>query len=75
MARNPLMIVGVILVVLGAAALIMQNITYTEREKVVDVGVINVTAEKEKSVPVPPILGGISLAAGAVCIAMGARKK
>lgn len=74
MNRKSLMIVGVVLVVAGAAALIMGNITYTEKETVVEIGDFNVKAESEKNIPVPPILGGLALAGGAVCIALGAKK-
>ncbi len=62
------------LVLLGAAVLIWPNISYTGRETLVDVGLVNVTADTKKSVPLPPILGGILLAGGAVLIVVGARK-
>ncbi|RIK62981.1 MAG: DUF3185 domain-containing protein [Planctomycetota bacterium] len=75
MNAKGLLIVGVVLIVAGAAALIMGGITYTEQETVVDVGGLNVKAEREKRIPVPPIAGGIALAAGAVCVALGLKKK
>jgi hypothetical protein len=51
-----------------------QGITYTTREKVIDVGPLRATVEKEKTIPLPPILGGLSLAAGVVLLIVGARK-
>ena len=75
MRRRPMIILGLILVVLGTAALIWRNFTYTERETVVDVGPVNISAETTKSVPVSPILGGIALAGGAVLIVLGMSKK
>jgi len=54
---KPIVIVGVICIVLGLAALAYQGITYTTREKVVDVGPVQVTAEKEHAIWLPPLLG------------------
>ena len=65
---------GIILIVIGIAALAYQGITYTTREKVVDLGPIQVTADKTKTVPLPPILGGIALVGGIVLLVMGNKK-
>ena len=74
MAQRPLVLIGVLLAVLGAAALIWEGISYTTRETVVDVGPVNVTAETRKFLPLPPILGGIALAGGVGMIVMGTKK-
>ena len=66
--------IGVVLAVLGAAALIWPKLRYTQRETLVDAGPINVTTDTQKSVPLSPILGGVLLAGGAVSIVVGARK-
>ena len=65
---------GVILIVIGIVALAYQGITYTTREKVVDIGPIQVTADKTKTLPLPPILGGIALVGGIVLLVMGSNK-
>ena len=67
-------IIAIVLIVLGIAALAYQGITYTTREKVVDIGPIEVTAEKSKTIPLPPVLGGLALAGGIVLLAVGYRK-
>ena len=72
--RAPLMVIGIALIVLGVIALAYQGITYTTREKVVDLGPLKVTAEKEKTVPLPPILGALALAGGIVLVIVAARK-
>ena len=74
MRRTPLIAIGVVLVLLGAAALIWKSVSYTQRETLVDVGPVNVTADTRKSVPLSPILGGVVLAGGVVLIVLGARK-
>ncbi|MHB8091526.1 MAG: DUF3185 domain-containing protein [Syntrophales bacterium] len=67
-------IFAIILIVLGIAAFAYQGITYTTREKVVDLGPIQVTAEKSKTIPLPPIVGAIALVGGIVLLAMGNKK-
>jgi len=65
---------GIILIVIGIVALAYQGITYTTREKVVDIGPIQMTAEKTKTLPLPPIVGGIALVGGIVLLVMGNRR-
>jgi hypothetical protein len=65
---------GVILLVAGLAGLAWPVISYTKTEKVVDLGPIEVTADREKHVPVPPIVGGLAAVAGVVIIVAGNRK-
>ena len=67
-------LLGVILLVAGLAGLAWPVISYTKTEKVVDLGPIEVTAEREKHVPVPPIVGGLAAVAGLVIIVAGSRK-
>lgn len=59
---------GLILIVLGALALIYQGFTYTTHKKVLDVGPIQATKEEHHSVPLPPILGAIALIGGVVIL-------
>ena len=68
------MLLGVILLIAGLAGLAWPVITYTTTEKVVDIGPVEVTAEREKRVPVPPIVGGLAAIAGVVIIVAGSRK-
>jgi uncharacterized membrane protein len=71
---NILKIVGIILIVVGIVALIFQGITYTTREKVIDLGPIHATAEKKRTIPLPPVLGGIALVGGIVLLVVGGKK-
>ena len=71
---KPRIIIAVILITLGIAAFAYQGINYTTREKVVDIGPIQVTSEKTKTISLPPIIGVIALAGGIVLLVMGVRK-
>jgi hypothetical protein len=65
---------AIILIVLGALVLAYQGFTYTHREKVLDLGPIHATADKQEHVSTPPILGGLALAGGVVLLLLGSRK-
>ena len=67
-------LIGIILIVIGIIAFAYQGITYTTREKVVDIGPIQVSADKTKTLPLPPIVGGIALVGGIVLLVMGSKK-
>jgi hypothetical protein len=67
-------LLGVILLVAGLAGLAWPVISYTTTEKVVDLGPVEVTAEREKRLPVPPLVGGLAAAAGLIIIVTGSRK-
>ena len=71
---RPKIIIAIILIALGISAFAYQGITYTTREKVVDLGPIQVTAEKTKTLPLPPIVGAIALVGGIVLLVMGIKK-
>ena len=72
--KAPVMLIGIALIALGLIALVYQGITYTTSEKVVDLGPLKVTAQKEKTIPLPPILGGLALAGGIVLVVVASRK-
>lgn len=67
-------LIGIVLIVIGIIAFGYQGITYTTREKVVDLGPIQVTADKTKTLPLPPIVGGIALVGGIILLVMENRK-
>ena len=64
-------VVGLVLVVLGILGLAYGGVQWTKREKVVDLGPVQVTSEKHKSLPIPPIAGAACLIAGAALIVSG----
>jgi len=72
---KPIAFAGVLLIVLGLAALVYQGVTYTSRETVVDIGPITATADREKTLPIPPVLGILAVAGGVALLVVGARKR
>jgi hypothetical protein len=67
-------LIAVILIVIGIVAFGYQGITYTTREKVVDIGPLEVTADKTRTFPLPPIVGAIALAGGILLLVVGRKK-
>lgn len=72
---KPMAIVGGLLLVLGLLALVYQGITYTSRETVVDIGPLHATADREKTLPLSPVLGLATVAAGVALLVAGVRKR
>ena len=68
-------IVGIVLIVIGVISLAVGGISYTKREKVIDIGPIQATAERHKTIPLPPLLGGLALAGGVALLVAGSRKR
>ncbi len=72
--RSPVLIIAIVLIAIGVISLAYEGITYTTREKILEVGPLRATAEKEKTIPLPPILGGLALAGGVVLLVVAARR-
>ena len=54
---RPIAVIGIIFIVIGIIALAYQGLTYTTKENVVDLGPLKVEAKREKTIPLPPVLG------------------
>ena len=72
---KPIFLAGIVLIVLGALALAYQGINYTHRETVLNVGPIHATADEQKHIPLPPIVGGLAILGGVFLIFAGAKGK
>jgi len=68
-------LVAIVLIVLGVVALLYEGITYTKRETVLDLGPIHATAERQKTIPLSPIIGIAAVAGGVVLLLTGSRKR
>ena len=67
-------VIGIVLIVLGLIGLAYGGIRWTESDKVVDIGPVEVTRSEQKSIPFPPVAGAISLIAGVVLMVAGGRR-
>ena len=68
-------LIGIVLIVLGVAALAYQGITYRSRETVLEIGPIHATAERDRTLPIPPLLGFVAIAGGAALVIADARAR
>ena len=68
-------LVGILLIVFGVVALAVGGISYTKREKILDIGSIQATSEKKELIPLPPLVGLVSVGAGLVLVVAGSRSR
>jgi hypothetical protein len=71
---RPLALVGVLLIAIGLLALVYHGITYTSRETLIDIGPLHATADRQKTLTLPPVLGIAAVAGGVVLLIAGMRK-
>jgi hypothetical protein len=71
---KPGAVVGALLILAGIIMLAVGGFSFTSRERVADVGPIEVTAERERSVPLPPILAGLAIVGGLTLILTSRRR-
>ena len=62
-------IIGFALIVIGVVMLIWTGFTYTKKEKIIDAGPLQVSADRQKTVAWPPYIGGILLIGGIIIVA------
>jgi hypothetical protein len=72
---KPISLAGILLIVVGALALAYQGINYTRRVTVLDVGPLHATADEQKHIPLPPIVGGLAILAGAALLFADSKEK
>ena len=68
-------IAGIALIVIGIIALLYGGITYTTREKVLDIGPIEATAKTRKTIPLPPVFGAVAIVGGIALLVVAGRGK
>jgi uncharacterized membrane protein YidH (DUF202 family) len=67
-------VLAIILIIVGIVAFAYQGISYTSRDKVINLGPLQVTTEKTSTFPLPPIVGGIAMVGGIVLLLVGSKK-
>jgi uncharacterized membrane protein len=63
--------IGIVLLVVGIVMLIWTGFTYTKKEKVIDAGPIQVSADRQHTVNWPPYAGGILVIGGIILLVTG----
>ena len=72
---NGISIVGIVMIVAGAALLAYGGFTTTKRENIVELGPLKVQADVKERYSVPPVLAWGLLGGGVVVLVMGMKKK
>ena len=68
-------LVGMLLIIFGIVALVIGGIRYTERDKVLDLGPIEATKEEHHTIPLPPVVGIVSVLGGIALVAAGSKAR
>jgi hypothetical protein len=63
-----LLLASILMIILGVVALTYQGITYTTTEKAIDIGPLQITAERTHTIPLLPILGVTAIVGGLVLL-------
>jgi hypothetical protein len=71
---RPGTVVGAILILFGVIALSLGGFSFSRREKVAEVGPVQVTGEREHGFAVPPLVAGLAIVAGIGLIVANSRK-
>ena len=73
--RRALMIIGVVLVLLGIAAVLHPNYTYHQQQQVAKIGSFQATVDQEKVAQIPVAATASVLVVGLALILIGAKMK
>ncbi len=72
---NTWVIIGIILIAVGAVGLIYGGITYSSHTSTLDLGGVKIQADEKQQLPLSPILSAVALVAGVIAVFAGRRKK
>jgi hypothetical protein len=72
---KPMVLAGVVLVALGVLALVFKAFSFTHKEKVADLGPVEISADKQESIPVAPVVGAIAIVGGIALIGVGLSRR
>jgi len=71
---KPLAWIGIVLIVFGVIGLVVENVSFTERKTVLDVGPLKVQADEQKVVPIPTIAGIAGIVVGLGLVFMSRKR-
>jgi uncharacterized membrane protein YidH (DUF202 family) len=68
-------VAGVVLIVVGLVSLLLGGFRWTEDKTVIDVGPIKATAQEHKTLPIPPVVGGLLLVGGIALLVVPVKRR
>lgn len=68
-------LIGILLIGFGIFALVAGGISWIDRDTIIDIGPIEAQTEQRETIPLSPIVGIASLAAGVALVVAGARTR
>lgn len=68
-------LLGIGLIIFGVVALIYQGFTILIPKDTLDLGIFSITVSEERTIPLPPIVGTVSLLVGMLIILLSGRGK
>lgn len=68
-------VLATLLIVIGLVSLLWGGISWTRKEKVLDLGPIEATKTERETIPMPPLVGGLLLASGVVLLLVPTRAR
>lgn len=72
---RPNIIIAILLIAAGISAFVYQSFTYKTREKVIDLGSVQVMADRTKTIPIPPLIGVVAIVGGIILLGIEGRKR
>lgn len=66
--------IGFLCIIIGAALLVWTGFTYTKKEKIIDAGPFQVSADRQKTVNWSPYAGGVVMLAGVILLVTSKKK-
>ncbi len=66
---------GIVLLIAGLLLTIFTSVSFFRKEKVLDIGKLEVTADKKESVNWPPYLGIVVMIVGGIVLWQGTKKQ
>jgi hypothetical protein len=72
---RPRQVVGALLIVVGLVSLLLGGFSWTREKTVLDIGPVEATTQERETIPIPPIVGGLVLAAGVVLLVIRPKQR
>jgi len=66
-------LLGIVLIAFGVLALVYQGFTFMIPKDTANLGIFSITVSEQHTIPLPPIVGGVSLVAGIALVLMSRR--